>query len=156
MSSFLHETCLHFYLARNLTRVDEGRKCLILVATTTKARVVVGRGEKGPLCDPGSELLLGGSARECEDNKWDEENEIKIGFSTPTPHLFFARRFPSIFANSRSLAFRSPFFTREKIPASTSMHWGGFEPAFEFINSSTRNEIITYSPTTPLHHRGCA
>ena len=28
-----------------------------------KARTVVGRGEKDPLCDPGSELLLGGSAR---------------------------------------------------------------------------------------------
>ena len=24
---------------------------------------VVGRGEEGPLCDPGSELLLGGSTR---------------------------------------------------------------------------------------------
>ena len=24
---------------------------------------VVGRGEEGPLCDPGSELLLGGRAR---------------------------------------------------------------------------------------------
>ena len=28
-----------------------------------KARSVVGRGEKGPLCDPGPELLLGGRAR---------------------------------------------------------------------------------------------
>ena len=28
-----------------------------------KARIVVGRGEEGPLCDPGSELLLGVSAR---------------------------------------------------------------------------------------------
>ena len=31
-----------------------------------KARTVVGRGEEGPLCDPGSELLqfkLGGRAR---------------------------------------------------------------------------------------------
>ena len=28
-----------------------------------KARTVVGRGEEGPLCDPVSELLLGGSAR---------------------------------------------------------------------------------------------
>ena len=44
-----------------------------------KAHTVVGRGEEGPLCDPGSELLLGGRARgeECEDNKWDEENKIK-------------------------------------------------------------------------------
>ena len=29
-----------------------------------KARTVMGKGEKSPLCDPGSELLLGGSARE--------------------------------------------------------------------------------------------
>ena len=28
-----------------------------------RACTVVGRGEEGPLCDPGSELLLGGSAR---------------------------------------------------------------------------------------------
>ena len=28
-----------------------------------KARTVVGRGEEGPLWDPGSELLLGGRAR---------------------------------------------------------------------------------------------
>ena len=28
-----------------------------------KARAEVGREEEGPLCDPGSELLLGGSAR---------------------------------------------------------------------------------------------
>ena len=28
-----------------------------------EARTVMGRGEEGPLCDPGSELLLGGSAR---------------------------------------------------------------------------------------------
>ena len=27
-------------------------------------RTVVGRGEEGPLCDPGSESLLGGRARE--------------------------------------------------------------------------------------------
>ena len=29
-----------------------------------KARTVVGRGEEGPLCDPGSELLSGGRGRE--------------------------------------------------------------------------------------------
>ena len=28
-----------------------------------KARTVVGRGEEGPLGDPGSDLLLGGNAR---------------------------------------------------------------------------------------------
>ena len=27
-----------------------------------KARTVVGKGEEGPLCDPGSELILGGRA----------------------------------------------------------------------------------------------
>ena len=32
-------------------------------AIKMKARAVVGRGEEGPLCDPGSELLLGGRAR---------------------------------------------------------------------------------------------
>ena len=37
---------------------------LNFLAIKTKARAtVVGRGEEGPLCDPGSELLLGGSAR---------------------------------------------------------------------------------------------
>ena len=32
-----------------------------------------GEGEKGPLCDPGSELLLGGREGDelCEDDKWD-------------------------------------------------------------------------------------
>ena len=47
----------------NLTRVDEGRKCWILLAVKMKARAEVGREEDGPLCDPGSELLLGGSAK---------------------------------------------------------------------------------------------
>ena len=47
----------------NSTRVDEGRKCWILLALKMKARTVVGRGEEGPLCDPGSELLVGGSTR---------------------------------------------------------------------------------------------
>ena len=32
-------------------------------AIKMKARAEVGRGEEDPLCDPGSELLLGGSAR---------------------------------------------------------------------------------------------
>ena len=47
----------------NPTRVDEGRKCSILLAVKMKARAEVGREEEGPLCDPGSELLLGGSTR---------------------------------------------------------------------------------------------
>ena len=45
------------------TRVDEGRKSWILLAVKIKARAEVGREEEGPLCDPRSELLLGGSAR---------------------------------------------------------------------------------------------
>ena len=45
----------------------------MILAIKTKARTVVGRGEEGPPCDPGSELLLGGSARVSrEDAKWDE------------------------------------------------------------------------------------
>ena len=63
----------------NSTRVDEGRKCCFFLAIKMKARTVVGRGEKGPLCDPGSELLLGGSTKaECEDNKWDEDKKKKL------------------------------------------------------------------------------
>ena len=38
-------------------------KCWILLAVEMKARAEVGKEEEGPLCDPGSELLLGGSAR---------------------------------------------------------------------------------------------
>ena len=45
------------------TRVDEERKCWVLLAIKMKARTVVGRGEEGPLCDPGSELLLGRRAK---------------------------------------------------------------------------------------------
>ena len=42
-----------------------------------KARTAVGRGEERPLCDPGSELLLGGSARVvCEEiNGMENKNE---------------------------------------------------------------------------------
>ena len=47
----------------NSTRVDEGRKCGILLAIKMKASAEVGRGEEGPLYNPGSELLLGGRAR---------------------------------------------------------------------------------------------
>ena len=47
----------------NSTRVDEGKKCSLLFAIKMKARAEVGREEEGPLCDPGSEVLLGGSAR---------------------------------------------------------------------------------------------
>ena len=47
----------------NATRVDDGRKMLNYAREKMKARTVVRRGEKGPLCDAGSELLLGGSTR---------------------------------------------------------------------------------------------
>ena len=49
----------------NSTRVDEGGKKMLLIcfAIKMKARTVVGRGEEGALCDPGSELPLGGRAR---------------------------------------------------------------------------------------------
>ena len=40
-----------------------------------KARTVVGRGQEGPLCDPGPELLLGGGARVVR-GKYNEK-EIK-------------------------------------------------------------------------------
>ena len=45
------------------TRVDEGRKCRVILAIKKNARAVMAGWEKGPLCDPGSYLLLGGSAR---------------------------------------------------------------------------------------------
>ena len=55
-------------------RVDDGRKgCWSLLAIQTKARTVVGRGEKGLLSDPGSELRLKEEARrkeKCEDNTY--------------------------------------------------------------------------------------
>ena len=35
----------------------------VIDITRMEARTVVGRGKEGPPCDPGSELLLGGSAR---------------------------------------------------------------------------------------------
>ena len=47
----------------NSTRVDEGKKCRLLLAIKMKARAGVGKGEEDPLCDPGSELPLGRSAR---------------------------------------------------------------------------------------------
>ena len=61
------------------TRVDEGRKCCsILAMKKMKARTVVGRGWKGPLCDPGPELLLGGrEGGQCEDIKRDEKKIAK-------------------------------------------------------------------------------
>ena len=48
----------------NPTRVEEGKTFSIILTTKMKTRTVVGRGTKDPLCDRGSELLLGESARE--------------------------------------------------------------------------------------------
>ena len=47
---------------------------MVLYSTT-----VGGRGEKGPLCDPGSEYCREGAREKCEDNKWidDEKHEEK-------------------------------------------------------------------------------
>ena len=42
-----------------------------------KVRTAVGRGEEGPLCDPGPEFYWEGARELCEDNKWDEEKEKK-------------------------------------------------------------------------------
>ena len=44
-----------------------------------------GVGEKSLLCDPGSELRLGGrEKKEGEDNKWDGKNKIKCSVDLPT------------------------------------------------------------------------
>ena len=51
---------------RSSMRVDEGGKGSSLFAKKMKARIVVGRGEKSPLSDPGPELRLG---REKEKRK---------------------------------------------------------------------------------------
>ena len=42
-----------------------------------KARTVVGRGEEGPLCDPGSASVPGGSARVVRGKKMDEKEKGK-------------------------------------------------------------------------------
>ena len=48
---------------------------------------MVGRGEEGPPCDPGSELLLGKGAREkCEDNEWDGKKERKKKYLLELDH----------------------------------------------------------------------
>ena len=54
---------------------------------STSKYVVVARGEKSLLCDPGSELRLTGREKRGEDNKWDGSNEKKIGLSFQRPHL---------------------------------------------------------------------
>ena len=40
----------------NSRRIDEGRKCRVLLAIKIRACVVVGTGVGSPLCDPGSEV----------------------------------------------------------------------------------------------------
>ena len=49
------------------TRIDEGRKCLILLAIKIKACTVVERGTEGPLYDPGFELYY-----------WEGESSARI------------------------------------------------------------------------------
>ena len=44
------------------TRVDQARKWRLFLAIDMNTCTVVGRGEEGPLCDLGFELLLAGSA----------------------------------------------------------------------------------------------
>ena len=57
---------------RNPTSVYEGRTGWILLVPKCKAQTVVGRGEKSLLCDPGSELRLGGRGnKKGKDNDWD-------------------------------------------------------------------------------------
>ena len=49
---------------KDSARVDEQKESAeFFWREKNKARTVVGRGEEGPLSDPGSESLLGGSAR---------------------------------------------------------------------------------------------
>ena len=48
---------------------DEGRKCCTRPAMETKARTVVGRGEKSLFSDPGSELRIGREKKEIERRK---------------------------------------------------------------------------------------
>ena len=54
-----------FALHRRCESTREENECCIILAIKMKARAytVAGRGDKGPLCDPGSELLLGERAR---------------------------------------------------------------------------------------------
>ena len=73
------------------TQVDERRKCCIIFAIKTKARAVVGKGEKSLLGDPAPtphlSHVLGGKRRKeaCEDalDRWDEKNATPIKVETP-------------------------------------------------------------------------
>ena len=69
-------------LRRKSTRA---KRAEIFSRKKCKARAVVGRGEKRLLCDPGSELRLGGTEkRKGEDNKGDGK---KTFFSHPLYYL---------------------------------------------------------------------
>ena len=48
----------------------------------TNRRTVVGRGEKSLLCDPGSELRLGGREKKVEDIKGDGKREDFVVYPT--------------------------------------------------------------------------
>ena len=63
-------------IRRDSTREE---KCCLLLAIEMKARIVVGTGLKGPLCDPGSELLLGERARVSARKIGGMENKMPSG-----------------------------------------------------------------------------
>ena len=73
----------------NSARVEE-RRAEIFSRNKCKARAVVGRGEKSLLCDPGSELRLGGREKKGEDNKLDGEN-IHTRVFFPPEVIFHSR-----------------------------------------------------------------
>ena len=67
-------------------RVDDGRKCCILLAIEKKARSVVGRG-KGSFSDPGSksEFYVQGRRRmnkKFQDHKWHDKKRVLQKIST--------------------------------------------------------------------------
>ena len=63
----------------NSTRIDEGKKCRILLAIKIRAGTVVGRGEGSPLYDSGSELYYweGESSASITINGMGKRNEVK-------------------------------------------------------------------------------
>ena len=62
-----------------MTRIDEGRKCRILLSIKNRACTVGGVGEGSPLYDPGSELyyLEGGSSASITINGMGKRKEVK-------------------------------------------------------------------------------
>ena len=61
----------------NSTPVDEGRKSFNLLAIKMRGTNRSGGGEKSLLCDPGSELRLGGREEmKGEGNRWDGKINI--------------------------------------------------------------------------------